>query len=336
MFGTVARLPSTGVPYLVFSFAGLLGWNLFSNVLSKVGSSLVGNSSLISKIFFPRLVLPLSTVVSALVDLGVSAGMMAVLMIVYHIVPSVTLLLLPVSLLILCALALGLGLWTAALMVSYRDVQYILPVFLNILLYASPVAYGVAAVPARWRWVYLLNPLTPPLEALRAGLLGQPFAGRAAPADFRRGCRRPADGRPVRLQTHGKNLRRCHLAEIAISVRGLSKAYRITHDDQQPSTLAETLLRRARRPFRADGEGNVLGVAGPFLRHPRRRGRRHHRPQRRGQEHAAENPQPHHGADQRRPSTSTAGSARCWKWARASTRNSPGGRTSSSTARSWA
>ena len=175
VFGTVARLPSTGVPYLVFSFAGLLGWNFFSSVLSKVGSSLVGNSSLISKIFFPRLVLPLSTVISALVDLGVSAGMMAVLMMVYHIVPSVTLLLLPVSLLILCALALGLGLWTAALMVSYRDVQYILPVFLNVLLYASPVAYGVAAVPARWRWVYLLNPLTPPLEALRAGLLGQAF-----------------------------------------------------------------------------------------------------------------------------------------------------------------
>ena len=175
VFGTVARLPSTGVPYLVFSFAGLLGWNFFSGVLSKVSSSLVGNSSLISKIFFPRLVLPLSTVISALVDLGVSAGMMAVLMIVYHIVPSATLLLLPVTLLILSALALGLGLWTAALMVSYRDVQYILPVFLNILLYASPVAYGVAAVPARWRWVYLLNPLTPPLEALRAGLLGQAF-----------------------------------------------------------------------------------------------------------------------------------------------------------------
>ena len=142
-------------------------------MLSKVSSSLVGNSSLISKIFFPRLVLPLSTVISALVDLGVSAGMMAVLMIVYHLVPSATLLLLPVTLLILSALALGLGLWTAALMVSYRDVQYILPVFLNILLYASPVAYGVAAVPARWRWVYLLNPLTPPLEALRAGLLGR-------------------------------------------------------------------------------------------------------------------------------------------------------------------
>ena len=175
VFGTVARLPSTGVPYLVFSFAGLLGWNLFSNALGKVSSSLVGNSSLISKIFFPRLVLPISSVFSCFVDFGVSAGMMAVLMLVYHVVPSATLFLLPLALLILLALALGLGLWTAALMVSYRDVQYILPVFLNILLYASPVAYGVAAVPPRWRWVYLLNPLTPPLEALRAGLLGQSF-----------------------------------------------------------------------------------------------------------------------------------------------------------------
>ena len=175
VFGSVAKLPSGGVPYLVFSFAGLLGWNFFSNVLTKVSSCLVGNSQLISKVFFPRLILPLSNVASSVVDLGISACMMAVLLIVYRILPSLSILMLPVCLLILTAIASGFGLWAAALMVSYRDIQYILPVFLNILLYASPVAYSVTAVPERLRWVYLLNPLTPPLEGLRASLLGTVF-----------------------------------------------------------------------------------------------------------------------------------------------------------------
>ena len=178
VFGLVAGLPSNGTPYLVFSFAGLLGWSFFSNVLNKISGCLVGNAQLISKVFFPRLVLPLSGLGSCFVDLAVSLGMMALMLVVYRIVPSATLLLFPVSLVILTALATGIGLWAAALMVSYRDVGYILPVMLNILLYASPVAYSVAAVPARRRWVYELNPLTPPLEAMRAGLLGLPFAER--------------------------------------------------------------------------------------------------------------------------------------------------------------
>ena len=172
VFGTVAKLPSGGVPYVVFSFAGLLGWNFFSNVLTKVGGCLLGNSQLISKVYFPRLILPLSNIGSCLVDLVVAGGMMAILLAGYRIVPSPWVILLPVPVLILAAVAMGLGLCTAALAVSYRDVQYILPVFTNILLYASPVAYAVAAVPARLRWVYGLNPLTPPLEAIRAGLLG--------------------------------------------------------------------------------------------------------------------------------------------------------------------
>ena len=172
VFGTVAKLPSDGVPYLVFSFAGLMGWTFFSSVLTKVGACLVGNAQLVSKVYFPRLILPLSNVGSCLVDFAVSAGMMIVLMVVYRVVPSAAVVLLPVWLLVLSAVAMGIGLCTAALAVSYRDIQYILPVFINILLYASPVAYSVRAVPARLRWVYELNPLTPPLEAMRASLLG--------------------------------------------------------------------------------------------------------------------------------------------------------------------
>ncbi len=176
VFGLVAHLPSDGTPYLVFSFAGLLGWNFFSNVLSKISGCLVGNAQLISKVFFPRLILPLSGLGSCFVDFGVSLAMMLVLLLVYRVAPSSTLILFPVALAVLAVLSTGIGLWTAALTVSYRDVAYILPVMLNILLYASPVAYSVAAVPERVRWVYRLNPLTPPLEAMRAGLLDLPFA----------------------------------------------------------------------------------------------------------------------------------------------------------------
>ncbi len=175
VFNSVAGLSSEGAPPLVFAFAGLLGWNFFSNVLTKVSSCLVGNAQLVSKVFFPRLVLPLSGLGSCAVDFVVGLAMMVVLLLVYRLRPSATLVFFPVSVAILAALALGVGLWTAALMVSYRDVAYILPVMLNILLYASPVAYSVAGVPPRLRWVFALNPLTPPLEAMRAGLLGLPF-----------------------------------------------------------------------------------------------------------------------------------------------------------------
>jgi lipopolysaccharide transport system permease protein len=177
VFGKVAKLPSDGVPYLLFSFAGLLGWNLFANTLTKTSACLTGNAQLISKVFFPRLVLPLSSIPSALVDFGVAAGMMVVLMFVYRVAPGWSLLLAPVWLMMLLMIAMGIGLCTAALSVSYRDVQYILPVFTQILLYASPVAYSVSAVPADLRLFYYLNPLTGPLEALRASILGRPLPG---------------------------------------------------------------------------------------------------------------------------------------------------------------
>jgi lipopolysaccharide transport system permease protein len=171
VFGKVARLPSDGVPYLLFAFAGLLGWNLFSSTVTKCSACLTGNSQLISKVFFPRLLLPLSTVPSVLVDFAVAAGMMAVLMGIYGVVPGWGILLLPFWMAVLLMLALGVGLCAAALAVPYRDVQYIIPVFIQILLYASPIAYAVSAVPEHLRGFYLLNPLSAPLEAFRASLL---------------------------------------------------------------------------------------------------------------------------------------------------------------------
>lgn len=172
VFGRVARMPSDGIPYMVFAYAGLLGWTAFNSTLTKSSACIVQNSQLVSKVFFPRMILPLSTVFSTLIDFAVALGVMAALMAWYGVAPGWGVLLLPVWLALLIALAVGLGLYTSALMVSYRDLQYAIPVMVQMLLYASPVAYAVSAVPASVRSYYFLNPLAGLLEAFRWSLLG--------------------------------------------------------------------------------------------------------------------------------------------------------------------
>ncbi len=172
VFGLVAKLPADGLPHFIFSFVGLLGWNLFAGTVGKISGSLVSNAHLISKVYFPRLILPLSNVPSVLVDFGVALAMCAILMAIYKIAPGWPLLLLPVWIATLLALAVGLGLITSSLSVRYRDVNYILPVFLQMAMYASPIAYGVSAVPEKWRTIYYLNPLAGVLEAIRWSLIG--------------------------------------------------------------------------------------------------------------------------------------------------------------------
>ena len=173
VFGAVAKLPSGGLPYFVFSYAGLLAWNAFSGTLTKASGAMVGNAPLVSKVYFPRLVLPLSSVPSSLIDFAVGLALMVVLMAIYRITPGVGLLLLPVWLLLLLMFAVGLGLMAGALMVSYRDVQYILPVLIPFFLYASPVGYALSAVPPRLRTAFMLNPLSGLLEGFRWSLLGR-------------------------------------------------------------------------------------------------------------------------------------------------------------------
>ncbi len=173
VFGKVAKLPSDGIPYFVFSYAGLLAWNAFSSTLQRASACLIGNGPLLSKVYFPRLVLPLSTILATLIDFGVALTMMVGLMAVYHVVPTAGLLLLPVWLALILLLALGMGLYSSALMVSYRDVQYVMPVLIQFLLYGSPVAYAVSAVPAKLRAAYMLNPLAGLMEAFRWSLLGR-------------------------------------------------------------------------------------------------------------------------------------------------------------------
>lgn len=173
VFSKVAKLPApNGIPYLVFAFAGMLAWNAFNSTLTKASMCLVGNAQLVSKVFFPRLVLPLSTVFSTLLDFAVSLVVMALLMIVFHVAPHLSLLLLPIWLLLIVLLAVGIGLYASALMVSYRDIQYVLPVATQFLLYASPVGYALSVVPHRWQTLFALNPLTGLLEGFRWSLLG--------------------------------------------------------------------------------------------------------------------------------------------------------------------
>jgi lipopolysaccharide transport system permease protein len=172
VFGQVAHLKSNGVPYIVFSFAGLLAWNTFSNYLSKSAASLVGNSALVSKVYFPRIVLPLSTMAGVALDFVVSLAMLAVLLIATGTSPSWGLALLPLWVLLVLVLSTGLGLLMASLAVKYRDINYVLPVLVQFLLYASPVAYALSAVPHSLRPYFIANPLTGVLEAYRWSLLG--------------------------------------------------------------------------------------------------------------------------------------------------------------------
>ncbi len=177
VFGRVANLPAPkGVPYFVFSYAGLLGWNVFAGTVVKVSASLVQNSNLISKVYFPRLILPLSMMFSTLIDFAVAAALLPVLMLIAHVVPGVSLLTLPVWFVLILMLALGVGMFTSALAVTYRDVQYVIPVLMQFFLYASPVAYmlsyALTKIPLAFRPFYFLNPMAGLLEAFRWSLLG--------------------------------------------------------------------------------------------------------------------------------------------------------------------
>lgn len=172
VFGMVAGMKTDAANYFVFSYAGLLGWNAFSSTLSKASGSLVQNAGLISKVYFPRLILPFSTILATLIDFAVQLGMMLLLMAIYRVPITPGFALMPVWVLLLLLLAVGCGLAAGALMVSYRDVQYILPVVIQFLVYASPVGYALSAVrPDLQSWI-LLNPLTGLLEGLRWSLLG--------------------------------------------------------------------------------------------------------------------------------------------------------------------
>lgn len=179
VFGMIAHLPSDGVPYFLFAYAGQLGWTAFNATLSRVSNSLLGNAMLVTRTNFPRIILPLSATSSVAIDFLVALAVLLVLMTMRGLTPWIGLVLLPVWAVLIIALAFGIGLFAAALSVRFRDVQNFVPVATSILQYASPVAYSLSALdqlPATFRRFYMLNPLVGPLEAIRWSLFGtNPF-----------------------------------------------------------------------------------------------------------------------------------------------------------------
>lgn len=172
VFGQVADLPSGGVPYFLFAFAGMLAWNMFNGIVARSAPSLIANQGLVSKVFFPRLLVPLSSVLAVLLDFLVAAVLFVVLLAVNGVNPGWAALAVVPLVAVTVLLATGIGLAASAVMVKYRDVNYALPWVLQILLYATPVAYALDAVPGNLLWLFQLNPLTWLLEAFRWSLLG--------------------------------------------------------------------------------------------------------------------------------------------------------------------
>jgi lipopolysaccharide transport system permease protein len=171
-FGRLAGMPSDGIPYPIFAFAGLLPWTFFSNAVSNSGNSLVGNSNLITKVYFPRMIIPIASVLSGLLDFLIAFALLVVLMFYYGTGISPQILLLPVLIAMTSLLAIGTGAWMSALNVKYRDIRYALPFLIQLGLFATPIIYPASIVPEKWRWLISLNPLTGQIEAYRSAFFG--------------------------------------------------------------------------------------------------------------------------------------------------------------------
>jgi lipopolysaccharide transport system permease protein len=171
-FGKLAHIPSEGLPYPIFYYSALLPWMYFAAALQNATNTIVENQRLITKVYFPRLALPLSSVVSGLVDFCISFVMFIAMMLYYGIHPGAAVLWLPAFILLAVLTALGAGLWLSALNAMYRDVRYVLPFLVQIWMFASPVVYSSSLVPAKWRWLYGLNPMAGVIEGFRWSLTG--------------------------------------------------------------------------------------------------------------------------------------------------------------------
>ena len=172
VFGKLAKLPSNGVPYPVLVLAALLPWQFVSTAFSEAGNSLIGNANMISKVYFPRLIIPTSSVIVCFVDFMISALILIAVMIWYGYVPDLRILTLPLFTLLAFVTALGAGVWVAALNVKYRDIRYIIPFAAQFGLYISPVGFSSAIVPEQWRLLYSLNPMVGVIDGFRWAILG--------------------------------------------------------------------------------------------------------------------------------------------------------------------
>jgi len=174
-FGRLAKVPSDGIPYPIFAYAALLPWTFFANAVTNSGNSLVGSASLITKVYFPRLIVPAAAVGAGLVDLAIAFTVFVGLFVYYGFSLTWQVVLVPFLVALATILALGVGLWMSALNVKYRDIRYALPFLVQLWMFASPVIYPASLMPEKYRWVLLVNPMTGVIEGFRAALLGRPL-----------------------------------------------------------------------------------------------------------------------------------------------------------------
>ncbi|MBX7174444.1 MAG: ABC transporter permease [Pyrinomonadaceae bacterium] len=174
-FGKLAGMPSDNIPYPIFAYAGLLPWTFFANAVNNSGNSLVGNSNLITKVYFPRMIIPMASVGSGLVDFAIAFVLLILLMFYYGISLTLNLLLLPALVLLTTALAIGVGMWMSALNVKYRDIRHALPFMIQIGMFVTPIIYPSSLLGEKWRWLLDLNPMAGQIEAYRAAFFGKPI-----------------------------------------------------------------------------------------------------------------------------------------------------------------
>jgi lipopolysaccharide transport system permease protein len=172
LFGRLAGIKSEGIPYPLFAYGGLLVWIFFSNSVTNSGNSLVGSANLITKIYFPRMIIPAAAVAAGLVDLALAFVIQVVLMIYYGVRVTWAITMIPVLVILVTLLALGVGMWLSALNVKYRDVRYAIPFLVQLWMFVSPIIYPVNMLPAKWRWALTLNPLTGIIQNFRIALFG--------------------------------------------------------------------------------------------------------------------------------------------------------------------
>jgi lipopolysaccharide transport system permease protein len=172
VFGKIAKLPSDGVPYPILVFSAMLPWQFFSNSLSEASNSLISNANLLTKVYFPRLVMPTSSVIVSFVDFLISFAILVLMMVWYQFVPSWRIIMLPLFSFLAIAAAMGSGLWLASFNVKYRDFRYVVPFVVQFGLYISPVGFSSNAVPVQWRFLYSMNPMVGVIDGFRWAILG--------------------------------------------------------------------------------------------------------------------------------------------------------------------
>jgi lipopolysaccharide transport system permease protein len=176
IFNRVAKLPSQGAaPYALMVFVGMMAWQFFANALGEASNSLVGNTNLITKVYFPRMIIPFSSIITSLVDLLITLALLIILLIIYRFLPPVQIILLPVFIVLAFITTLGVGLYVTALNVQYRDFRYIIPFIVQFGLYLTPVGFSSTVIPAKWRLIYFINPMAGIIDGFRWSVLNEPL-----------------------------------------------------------------------------------------------------------------------------------------------------------------